>query len=153
MIELSTVLVLAGIALILCGVGVTIMQLRPGETGIGLLRGGNAETRRAVRRAIREGETEDPGVDRLARAALQAMVPPRWARYLFATMLALAVLLLATGSHTVTDIAVRTSQVLLWSGLLVLNVVNQRRFDNYRGLRPVRADRDTTSASDRAGPA
>ena len=152
MIELSTILLLAGGALILCGLAVVIVQLRRGDTGIGLSRGESAETRRAVRRAIRDGETDDARVDQLARRALQVTSRPRWARYLFATMLALSIFLLAVGSHRVTDIAVRASQVLLWSGLILLNVVNQRRLDNYRGLRPDLTDTDTTTASDRSSP-
>jgi hypothetical protein len=151
-IELSAIFVLAGVALILCGLAVVIVQLRRGDTGIGLLRGESTKTRRAVRRAIRDGDTDDARVDQLARRTLQATSRARWGRYLFATMLALSILLLAVGSHTVTDIALRASQVLLWSGLIVLNVVNQRRFDNYRGLRPPRTDTDAIAAGDGSRP-
>jgi hypothetical protein len=150
---MSTILVLAGGALVLCGLAVVIVQLRRSDTGLGLLRGESAETRRAVRRAIRDGETDDARVDQLARRVLQVTSRRRWGRYLFATMLALSILLLAVGPHTVTDIAVRASHVLLWSGLIVLNVVNQRRSDNYRGLRPARTDSDPTTAIDRPSPA
>ncbi|BAL88202.1 hypothetical protein AMIS_29820 [Actinoplanes missouriensis 431] len=144
---MSSVLVLAGVVFILCGLGFMIVQLRRGDIGIGVLRGESEETRRAVRRAIRDGYADDARVDHLARRALEAAVRPRWARYFFAAMLLLSIVLLAVGSHTVTDIAVRIGHVLLWSGLIALTVVNRRRLDDYRGLRPARPDTSATTAS------
>ncbi|WP_203834272.1 hypothetical protein [Winogradskya humida] len=136
MIELSTVLVLAGVVFIVCGLGVVVVQLRRGDTGFGLLRGESVETRRAVRRAIRDGETDDARVDELARQTFRMIPRLRWARYFFAGMFVLSIILLAVGDHTAGDTVLRVSQALLWAGLIVLDGVNRRRRDNYRGLRP-----------------
>jgi hypothetical protein len=131
----SIALVSAGVLFVLFGVIVVVVELRRGDSLFGLLRSESAETRRAVRQAMRDGETDDPHVDHLARRVLRAASRQRWARYFFGGMLALSVLLLAVGPYSVSNILLRSAQILLWSGLIALNVINQRRHDNYRGLR------------------
>jgi hypothetical protein len=136
-VRLGTVLAFAGLALIVCGLVVLTVEVRRGETGFGQLRGESRETRRAVRRAILDGGTDDPDVDRLARRALGRAPNGRGMLYLFGTLLVIALLLLLfVGPYTPGRIALRCCQVLLWSGAIALNLVNRRRLLNYRGLRP-----------------
>jgi hypothetical protein len=132
----GNVLVVAGAVLILCGLAVVIIEVRRGEPGFGQLRGESAETRREVRRAIREGGTDDPRIDQLARRALRATSKVRRARYFFMALLAFSILLLIVGPDTPAQILLRSSHVALWTSAIGLSVVNQRRLDNYRGLRP-----------------
>ncbi|MET0425347.1 MAG: hypothetical protein ABW046_15795 [Actinoplanes sp.] len=136
LISLGAALAYAGLAFIVVGIVVMTVQIRRGETGFRQMRGESAETRRAVRRAILDGGTDDPEIDRLARRAFRGMSTERWAQYLFRTLLALSVLLLVIGPHTATRIALQLAHILLWTGAIVLNRVNRRRLDNYRGLRP-----------------
>lgn len=127
-------LTLVGVAIVLCGLVVVLVQLMRGDIGIGRLGGESPETRRAVRRAIRDGGTDDAGIDLLARRAIQATPSVRWAKYFFGVMLALSIARLIFGSHQVSQIALQVSQAALWTGLIVLSIVNQRRSDSYRGL-------------------
>jgi hypothetical protein len=131
---MGAVLVWAGVSLILLGSALAVVQLRRGDVGLRPLRGQSAETRRAVRRAIRDGHTDDAEVDRLARQALRGTPRLRGARYFFAVMMALSIVLLAIGPYRATIVALRGSETLLWAVFIALNVVNQRRYDNYRGL-------------------
>ena len=131
---MNIVLVVAGVVLVLCGLALVLVQLVRGDIGFMRLRGESPETRRAVRRAIRNGETDDARVDQLARRAIRATPGVRWARYFFAAMVVFSIVRLVTGSHQISQIAVQLSYAALWTGLIVLNIVNQRRFDRYRGL-------------------
>ena len=124
------------LAFVVCALVGLMVQLHRGDTAFGTMRGRSPETRRAVRRAIREGETGDADVDRLARRAMKGTATARWTTYLFGALLALSVLLLVVGPHTPGQLALRSAHALLWAGLIALNVVNRRRLDSYRGLRP-----------------
>ncbi len=131
---------LAGIALVLCGVVLVVVQVRRGAVGLSPVRGVSAETRRAVARAIRVGETDDPEVDRLARRTLRSENAFRWSIYFYGTMLAVSVYLLIVGPHTPDRVLQQSALVLLWTGLTARDVVNRRRLNRYRGLRPTLTD-------------
>ena len=131
---MSTAFVVAGVAIVLSGLILVFVQLVRGDIGFAQLRGESAETRRAVRRAIRDGETGDARIDQLARRAIQSTPVVRWAKYFFGAMLVVSIVRLIIGSHRISQIAVQVSQAALWAGLIALHIVNQRRSSRYRGL-------------------
>ncbi len=112
-----------------------VVQLTRGDLGFGQLRGLSPETRRAVRRAIRDGGTDDAEVDHLARQTIRLTPRIRWAKYFFGAMLAQSIVQLAVGPHTAGEMVLRSAQAGLWTSLAVLSIVNQRRLDGYRGLK------------------
>ena len=130
----NTALVVTGAALVLCGLAIVVVQVRRGDKGFGPLRDESPETRRAVWRAIRNGETDDAAVDRLARQTIRVTPRLRWARYFFGAMLALSVVRLIIGPHTTGEVTAHVAQAGLWSTLVALDIINQRRLDRYRGL-------------------
>ncbi|MCO8271341.1 hypothetical protein M1L60_12125 [Actinoplanes sp. TRM 88003] len=125
---------LSGVSLILIGLVVAVVQLRRGDIGFGQLPGEDRETRRAVRRAIRDGHTDDARIDQLARRILRSTPRVHWAPYFFATMLVLSIAVLIGVAFTGGKVALPASQILLWAALIALDAVNKRRAANYRGL-------------------
>jgi hypothetical protein len=107
-----------------------------GEVRVDLrpLRGESRETQRAVRRAIREGCTDDPRVDLLARKTIGSLPRLRWAKYFFAALLVLSAALLIEHIHETGQVILRSAECALWIGAIALSIVNQRRHDGYRGL-------------------
>ena len=131
---MNAVLVVTGVAFSLCGLAIVFAQLARGDIGFGQLRGESAETRRAVRRAIRNGQADDARVDRLVRQFIRVTPRVRWAKYFFGAMLALSIVQLVVGAHTTGEVISHLAQACLWVSLIVLSIVNQRRLDSYRGL-------------------
>lgn len=131
---MNVLLVVAGVALVLGGLVFVIVRLRRGDIGFGQLRNESPETRRAVQRAIRDGEAEDARVDQLARRVIRAAPNVRGLKYLFGTLVVLSIARLIFDSHTTSDFALHSSQAALWAGAIVADVVAQRRRDGYRGL-------------------
>lgn len=131
---MGNLLLVAGVTLVLVGIGVVVVQLVRGDHGLRPMLNEDRETRRAVRRAIRVGHTDDPGIDRLARQVIRATPRHRWAKYFFGLMLILAIGLLVTSLDDIGQIIRHASQAALWVGFIVLNMVNERRLDGYRGL-------------------
>ncbi|MFI6762534.1 hypothetical protein ACIBF5_25710 [Micromonospora sp. NPDC050417] len=100
-----------------------------------LVTGADAETRRAVRRAIRTGNTDDPRIDLLTRDLIahsprEAAVP-----YLLGGLALIALLLLVLSDWDTEDIVrgLLTAPCLVVAAFLVR--VRQRRLRDYRGLR------------------
>lgn len=131
---MSTGVVVVVIVFALCGVTAAVVQLVRGDTGLRSLRDESPETRRAVRRAIRDGRTDDARVDQLARWTIQKTPRVRWAKFLFGGLLVLSILQLIFSSHTAGQIVLHSAQAALWTVMIVLGIVNQRRLDGYRGL-------------------
>jgi hypothetical protein len=135
LMSMSTVLVVVGVVLILCGVlAIAVGWSARGNRGFGRLRGESPETRRAVWRAIRDGETDDARVDRLARQVIRATPRVRWAKAFFGMMVALSIVQLVVGPHTTGEIILHLAQAGIWASLTAVSIVNQRRYDSYRGL-------------------
>ena len=127
-------LTVVSIGVIAFGLILVVVQLIRGDHGLGWLKGESRETRRAVRRAIRDGGTDDPGIDRLARRVIRSAPRVGWAKYFFGVMLVMSVYLLVRRSDETLEVVQRVLQSALWTGLIVLIVVNERRLNAYRGL-------------------
>lgn len=131
---MNIALVLAGVALVLSGLVVLVRRLTKGDIGLGQLRNESPETRRAVRRAIRDGATDDARIDRLTRQVIRATPSVRWTKYLFGILVVLPLGRLVFGSPTTSDVILLLSQAALWTLAIVVTIVNERRVDRYRGL-------------------
>lgn len=104
------------------------------QRGFGRLPGQDRRTIRAVRRAIRDGGTNDPRVNALARQVVRSTPRWRWPRYFYALMLAIALARLAFTARMLIEVALQVAFVALFVGLLVSIEVHNRRLANYRGL-------------------
>ena len=111
-----------------------VLQVVRGDHGLRRMQGESRDTRRAVRRAIRDGHTDDLRIDQLAREVIRLTPRIRWAKYFFGSMLALSIALLFSSLNEPIQVIRHVSESALWIGFIVLNIVNERRLDGYRGL-------------------
>ena len=131
---MSVVLVVVGGAIVVAGIAGVVVQLIRGDHGLKRMRGESRETRRAVRRAIRDGHTDNPRIDELAREVIRSSPRLRWAKYFFGLMLMLSVGLLMTDLVEMSQVVRHGLESTLWIGLIVLSIINERRLNGYRGL-------------------
>ncbi|RKR87525.1 hypothetical protein BDK92_1804 [Micromonospora pisi] len=101
-----------------------------------LVTGADAQTRRAVRQAIRTGNTDDPRIDLLARDLIAHSPRETAVPYLLGALALVALLLLAFSDWDTEDIVrgLVTAPCLVVAAFLVRR--RQHRLRNYRGLHP-----------------
>ncbi|WP_189077485.1 hypothetical protein [Mangrovihabitans endophyticus] len=130
---MSSVLTWTGAALMLCGLVIVGVSWVRGGSPV-RLHGEDPQTRRAVQQAIRDGGTDDPRIDRLARRSLRSPAGTRWVLYLLGAMMLLSVVLTAVGPYTAEKIVLHLSQIALWATFIAMNLLIRRRRNEYRGL-------------------
>jgi len=124
--------VLTGLALVVIGAVVLAVRVRQ-QTANAVWRAVDPQKRRAVRRALRTGEADDPEVAEAARAFATATPRQRWAPWLYAGLAAMQALVL---TQRIID---REGRAWFSAALLVLFVVMivvhlwwQRKLDRFR---------------------
>lgn len=93
--------------------------------------GDDAATRKAVRRAVRDGHADDRRIDALARDFVGRSPRVPWLPYLYLALVALAVLRLIGGAHQTRDIVVQSTLAVIWLVCAAGARRQQRRLTTY----------------------
>ncbi|MGI5212410.1 hypothetical protein [Plantactinospora sp. CA-290183] len=130
----SWVLIGGGAGLLIAGLLVLAWQFGRRRIDPPLVEGSDPATRRAVRRALRDGHTDDPRVDELAHDLIARNLPAGWVPLFCAGLAVLSLMMLLLGDRDPGDIA-RTVVTVPLAGIAGYQSWRQRRrMQDYRGL-------------------
>ena len=128
--------VLAGLALVVIGAVFLAVQVRR-QTANVVWRSVDPQKRKAVRRAFRTGEADDPEVAESARAIAAATSRQRWAPWFYAVLAVVQALVL---TQRIIDREGRAwlsaAFLILFVVLIVVHLRWQRRLDRFRVSAP-----------------
>ncbi|MFK3981850.1 hypothetical protein ACI2K4_15925 [Micromonospora sp. NPDC050397] len=135
----------AGGALVAAGLLAAAWMVHQRHVDPPLVTGADSATRRAVRQALRDGQTDNPRVDLLARDLIEHTPRHAWVPYLLGGLALLSLVRLLLGDWEAEDIVPGVVTIPIYVVLAVAYQRHHRRLRGYRGLRregPSSAERD-----------
>lgn len=132
---LNWIMIGGGGALVAAGLLAAAWMVQQRHVDPPLVAGADTATRRAVRQALRDGQTDNSRVDLLARDLIAHTPRQAWVPYLLAGLALLSLVWLLLGGWELEDVIPAVVTIPIYVVLAVSYQRHHRRLRGYRGLR------------------